>query len=61
MMNALRMHARKIAAGLLCLGVLGAAGGAAYARSTGSCCKIGASCCYAGSPCCNHRGAVAQQ
>jgi hypothetical protein len=54
------MHARKIAAGLLCLGALGAAGGVAYARSTGSCCKIGASCCYPGSPCCAH-GAVAQQ
>ena len=60
MMNALRMHARKIAAGLLCLGALGAAGGVAYARSSGSCCKIGASCCYPGSPCCAH-GAVAQQ
>ncbi|MEO5731703.1 MAG: hypothetical protein ACMG6S_03410 [Byssovorax sp.] len=60
MMNVLRMHARKIAAGLLCLGALGAAGGVAYARSSGSCCKIGASCCYPGSPCCAH-GAVAQQ
>lgn len=60
MMKVLRMHARKIAAGLLCLGALGAAGGVAYARSSGSCCKIGASCCYPGSPCCAH-GAVAQQ
>lgn len=61
MMNVLRMHARKIAAGLLCLGALGAAGGVTYARSSGSCCKIGASCCYPGSPCCAHGGAVAQQ
>ena len=60
MMNILRMHARKITAGLLCLGALGAAGGVAYARSN-ACCKVGASCCYAGSPCCNHGGAVAQQ
>ena len=60
MMNVLRMHARKIAAGLLCLGALGAAGGAAYTQSTGSCCKVGASCCHPGAPCCNH-GAVAQQ
>ncbi len=60
MMNALRMHARKIAAGLLCLGVLGAAGGVAYARSAASCCKAGAACCCKGSPCC-HGGEVAQQ
>jgi hypothetical protein len=52
MMNVLRMHARKIAAGLLCLGVLGAAGGVAYARSTSSCCAVGAPCCHPGSPCC---------
>lgn len=56
MMNALRIHARKIAAGLLCLGALGAVGGVAYARTTGSCCKVGASCCYAGSPCCQGHG-----
>ncbi|MEP7124358.1 MAG: hypothetical protein ABJE95_25750 [Byssovorax sp.] len=59
-MNTLRTHVRKIAAALLCLGVLGAVGGVAYARSTGSCCAVGASCCHPGSPCCQH-GAVAQQ
>jgi uncharacterized protein (DUF779 family) len=53
MMNALRTRARKIAAGLLCLGVLAAAGGTAYAQYSGSCCSVGAACCYPGSPCCH--------
>ena len=60
MITILRMYARKIAAGLLCLGVLGVGGGVAYARSTGSCCAVGAPCCHPGAPCCQGH-AVAQQ
>jgi len=50
MLNVLRTHWTKIAAGLLLTGALGAG---AYQRYFADCCSPGSPCCYPGSPCCN--------
>lgn len=61
MMNVFRAHARKIAAGLLLFGALGASASTAYAQYAGSsCCSAGASCCHPGAPCCHGRAAAQQ-
>ncbi len=50
MLNLLRTHWNKIAAGLLLTGLLGAG---AYQHYFADCCAPGSPCCYPGSPCCN--------